>query len=539
MNLRSYQRAAIDAIYAYFAERDGNPLLVLPTGSGKSVIQAVFQREVMERWPNQRILLLSHVKELLEQNAAQLREAWPGVPLGIYAASMRRREAFMPIVVASIQSVHNRAAVLGRFDLIIIDECHLVPNRSNTMYRRFLADMRETNPALKIIGMSATPFRLDSGYLHTGADAIFSDVAYELPITHLLDGGYLAPLVTKGGETKIDLSGVAVRAGEFVARDVDAAVHQGDLTARAADEIVAEGADRRSWLVFCPSVEYAMEFRDELRARGITAEALHGATPDRERAALVERFRSGAIRALTNCQVLTTGFDAPAVDLIAFLRPTQSAALYIQMSGRGMRTSPGKRDCLVLDFAGNVERHGPVDAVHIRDRRPGEKRATAPAGKECPECRTVVSVFSRECPGCGYSWPRGPSHGDSATAAPILSTQIKPEWMKVQRVMYRKHFKEGKPPSLRVDYVCGLLTYSEWVCVEHEGFAKRKADRWMLLRLGRTVDTLQDAIRLERQIKQPTEILVRRHGRYDEIIDHRFAETASDETRPTLAHAAS
>lgn len=533
MNLRPYQRAAIDSLYGYFAEKDGNPLLVLPTGAGKSVIQAQFQKEVLARWGEQRILLLTHVKELIEQNVEKLITLWPEAPIGVYAASMNRREGFMPIVFASIQSVHKRAQQLGRFDLIIIDECHLVPMRSNTMYRRFLADMQELNPAVKIIGMSATPFRLDSGYLHTGDDAIFSDVAYELPLTKLIEDGYLVPLVTKGAIKKIDLAGVGTRAGEFISKDVDAAVHQDNLTECAADEIVTYGRDRRSWLIFSPSVDYAFEVRDALRARGVVAETLHGGTPKQERESLIQRFRSQEIQSLTNCDVLTTGFDAPAVDLIAFLRPTQSAALYLQMSGRGMRISPdtGKQNCLVLDFAGNVERHGPVDAVRILDKsgkKTGQK--LAPAAKECPECREIVSVFSKVCPGCGHTWsPGSPAHQQTATNAAILTSQIQPEWHLVQKTMYRKHHKAGKPDSLRVDYITGLRWFSEWICVEHQGFPKRKADRWMTVRLGRSVDSVAEALRQEKHIQQPTAILVRVNGRYDEIIDYRFEQSARGE----------
>ncbi|MFU8817405.1 MAG: DEAD/DEAH box helicase [Pseudomonadales bacterium] len=525
MILRPYQRAAVDALYAYFAEKNGNPLLVLPTGAGKSVIQAAFQQEVMRAWPEQRILLLTHVKELIEQNVEKLQALWPQAPIGIYAASLGKREGFMPIVFASIQSVHKRAHQLGRFDLIIIDECHLVPSRGNTMYRRFLADMREINPAVKIIGMSATPFRLDSGNLHTGDDRIFTDIAYDLPLADLINGGYLCPLVTKGAARKIDMTGVRTQAGDFKASDLDAAVHAGDLTARAADEIVAYGEDRASWLVFCPSVEHAFEVRDELRGRGVIAETLHGGTPKLEREGIIRRFRAGEIRALTNCDVLTTGFDAPAIDLIVFLRPTKSAALYIQMSGRGMRLSPetGKRDCLVLDFAGNVERHGPVDAVNVRDKRPGTSGGTGPGGKECPRCQAVVSVFRRDCD-CGHVWPliETPKHAGTATEAAILSSQVQPEWFPVQFVRYRRHQKPGKPDSLRVDYTCGLQTFAEWVCPEHQGFAKAKADKWMQKRLGRAVGSVSEALEHKHLFWVPSEILIRKSGKYDEIIDCRF-----------------
>ena len=534
MELRDYQHEAIQALYSYFADHDGNPLLVLPTGSGKSVIQAEFQRQVMAAWPDQRILLLTHVRELIEQNAEKLWTLWPEAPMGLYAASLNHRDGFMPIVFASIQSVHRRAFELGRFDLVIIDEAHLVPINSNTIYRRFLADMREINPAVKIIGMSATPFRLGHGYLHKGDNAIFTDIAYEVPIKQLIDAGYLVPLITKGALQKIDLSGVGTRAGEFVTKDVDAAVHEGDLTRHAVDEIISFGADRRSWLIFCSSVAHAEEVADLLAANGIQAATLHGGTPKAERERLIAEFRSLRIQALTNCDVLTTGFDSPPVDLLVFLRPTKSASLYIQTAGRGMRLSPdtGKTDCLVLDFAGNVERHGPVDAVEIRQKKGKDSSSGEnPAGKECPMCNAVVSWFTIECD-CGYQWRVGPNHGATATSDAILTSQIKPEWLDVKQALYRKHRKAGSPESLRVDYICGMKPISEWVCIEHQGYARTKARQWFARRKLPMPESVADAFGRRHTFPTPTRIKVRANGRYHEVIDYEFGSAERGDPRP-------
>lgn len=360
---RPYQRASVDAIYDYFARASGNPLIVMPTGSGKSLVQALFQHEVLQKWPGQRILLLSHVKELLEQNAEKIRTLWPEAPLGIYSAGLRQRVHHMPMTVASIQSIHKRAALVGHIDLVIVDECHLIPADSQTMYRRFLSDLTAINPALKVIGMSATPYRLDSGYLHEGDDAIFTDIAFDLPITELIRDGYLCPLVTKAGVRKIDLEGVRTRGGEFVPADIEIAVHKDGVLEAAIDEIIAYGRERRSWLVFCNSVENAAEVADLFSQRGHPMAPLSGKTPRDERDRLIRQFRAGEIH-LSNVNVLTTGFDAPGLDLIAMLRPTKSTSLFVQMLGRGMRTAPGKANCIlegtpVLTDCGLV----PIDQV--------------------------------------------------------------------------------------------------------------------------------------------------------------------------------
>ena len=532
ITLRPYQRAAIDALYAWFAANHGNPLLVLPTGAGKSIIQAAFIEETLRRWPGQRVLMLTHVKELIEQNADKLTSIWPEAPLGIYSAGMGQRVYWTPIVYASIQSVHKRAELLGHFDLIVIDEAHLVPTRSATMYRRFLAAMGDINPDVRIIGMSATPYRLDSGQLHTGDDAMFSDIAYELPLLDLIDAGHLVPLISKGGVRKIDMADVSVRAGEFVTKDIDAAVHAEGLTEAAVSEIIKYGHLRRSWLVFCPSVDYAFEVRDVLRARGVAAETLHGGTPKAERAQLISDYRAMKYQALVNCDVLTTGFDAPTVDLIAFLRPTQSTALYVQMCGRGMRISPetGKKNCLVLDFAGNVARHGPVDAVSVRDKRGGSSDGTGmPPTRECPDCQTIIGIWEKVCPDCGYTWPvvEIDKHAATASDAAMLSRDLPPQWLDVTNVTYARHSKPDRPDSVRVTYWCGLQTFDEWICIEHQGYARAKADAWLRERGFAQLSTVGQVLDVANEIPAPTRVRIAQDGKFQRVAEYEFGKKSS------------
>ena len=168
LQLRPYQRAAIDAIYDYFGRASGHPVVVIPTAGGKSLVMAEFIREVLEAWPDQRILIITHVRELIGQNHAELLRLWPEAPAGIYSAGLKRREIDAQILFAGIQSIHRRAYDVQRADLILVDEAHLIPRRADTMYRRFLGDLATINPYLKVIGLTATPFRLDSGVLHEG-----------------------------------------------------------------------------------------------------------------------------------------------------------------------------------------------------------------------------------------------------------------------------------------------------------------------------------------------------------------------------------
>lgn len=542
MQLRDYQRAAVDSIYRYFETgASGNPLVVMPTGSGKSFVIATFIRETLEAWPDQRILIVTHRKELISQNYAELVGHWPLAPAGIYSAGLNRRDAGARVLFCGIQTVYGKAALIGKTDLVLIDECHLVPRRADTMYLQFLTGLWNANNSLKVVGLSATPFRLDSGLLSEGDSRVFTDICHEVPVRMLVERGYLAPLVGKRMKTEYDLSGVHVRGGEYVAGELEAAMDQESLTALAVNEMAALGAERRSWLVFCAGVSHAGHVRDELRRRGIGAESLTGGTHHAEREKILTRFKAGELRALTSCEVLTTGFNAPSVDLIAFLRPTQSAGLYVQMAGRGMRTAPGKIDCLVLDYAGNVMRHGPVDAVTVRPRCAGEGRKGDAPAKACPQCDTIIHASANPCPHCGYQFPsREARHDETAYSGAIMTPD--PEWCEVRRVLYSRWEKPGKPDSIRVEYEIGLDAVSEWVCPDHGGYATSKAGAWVNARLtsslreaigqGELMLATDSLLGWCEYLLVPSAVLVAQEGKYKRVIDYRdFHEPRPGEAR--------
>ncbi len=526
LTLRPYQQAAITSIYGYFQSHKGNPLVVIPTAGGKSLVMAAFIEGVLKAWPDQRILIVTHVRELIAQNHAEMIGLWPEAPAGIYSAGLGKREAQARILFAGIQSIHRRAAEIGHTDLVLIDEAHLIPGKSSTMYRRFLDGLKAINPALKVIGLTATPFRLDSGMLHEGKNALFTDIAFEAPVRDLIDAGYLSPLVSKHPNTRLDVSKVGTRAGDFIQRDLAAAVDQEAITREAVTEIIEHGRDRKSWLAFCSGVEHARHVAEEFVRQGITCRTIFGDTPKEERDAIIAAFKRGDIRALASMGVLTTGFNAPAVDLIALLRPTKSAGLYVQMVGRGTRLAPGKENCLVLDFAGNVRRHGPIDLV--RPRRPGETGGGEAPTKICPECDSIFALSATDCPDCGHVFPeREVKIAPTAATLPVLSP--KAQWLPVQGVSYSRHDKRGGQPSLKVTYSCGLKSYSEWVCIEHQGYPRQKAAEWWRTRApGCPVPlSVDDAIAQAAQLARPTAISVRPAGRFVQVSGHRFDPCAS------------
>jgi DNA repair protein RadD len=524
LKLRPYQQSAIAAIYSYFEDKNGNPLVVIPTAGGKSLVMASFIDGVLKAWPDQRILIVTHVRELIAQNHAEMLGLWPEAPAGIYSAGLGRRDVEARILFAGIQSIHRRPAEIGHCDLILIDEAHLIPGKDNTMYRRFLDRMQRINPRVKVIGLTATPYRLDSGMLHEGDNALFSDIAYEVSVRDLIEDGYLSPLVSKQPDTKLDVTGVGSRGGEFIASDLQKAVDKDVITSAAVEEIIAYGKDRKSWLAFCSGISHATHVAEEFRRRGISCATIFGDTPEDERDRIIAEFKAGKIRALASMGVLTTGFNAPAVDLIAMLRPTKSAGLYVQMAGRGTRLAPGKQDCLVLDFAGNVKRHGPIDLV--KPKRPGSGDGEAPV-KVCPDCDSIVAAAALECPDCGFIFPaRQVKVAPTASTLAVLSSAKarRPEWLQVNDVTYHRHDKQGGRPSLKVTYQCGLARHTEWICLEHTGYPRSKAEMWWRERapgvpVPRSVDA---ALALTNRLRSPSHISVHPSGNYTEITNARF-----------------
>lgn len=545
LDLRYYQAEAVDAVFDYWMENDGNPLVDLATGTGKSLVMATLIQRLITGWPDMRVMVVTHVSELIEQNYLELLGAWPFAPAGIYSAGLGRRNHRSQIIFAGIQTVHNKVKGIGHIDVIMVDECHLIPANSNTMYGRFIADLRELNPDLKILGLTATPYRLDSGRLDEGDDRLFDKVVYTYSIADGVKDGYLTRLSSSPTSLEYSTKGIAKLGGDFKQSAMQAALDKTDVNARAVDEIVSKGADRKSWLCFCSGVEHAEHIRDEIRSREISCEMISGETPKEERRRILEDFKAGRIRALTNNSVLTTGFNHKGVDLIAFMRPTLSLSLYVQMAGRGTRViyasgmpqeTPEERiaaivagpkpTCLVLDFARLVDKHGPVDMV--QPKAPGKGDGEAPI-KICPQdeggCGEKVHASAKACPGCGFQFPidESPKITGHAADAPIMASAVEIEKREVRARSFRFHEGKGdKPPSVKVTYMIGMNAINEWVCPQHTGYAKSKADRYWATHGGSRPFPATALEWLERQseLKDTVSIGVRPNGKYWDVISH-------------------
>lgn len=526
LKLRPYQRESVDALFTYWSEKPGSPLIVLPTGAGKSLVLGTVCKELIENYPDMRILVVTHVRELILNDYKELVAIWPLAPAGIYSAGVGRRDANAQIIFGGVQTIANKADHIGHIDLVMVDEAHLMPRKSETQYGQLLAGLRAINPDLKLVGLTATPYRLGEGLLHEGEGAIFDDICFEQPISAMIEDGYLCKPISKGMATAFDLSGVGKIGGDYNQGKLQAAVDKADVNKAVIDEVASYGGDRRAWLLFCSGVEHAFHMRDEIRSRGISCEAISGETPTAERDRILGEFRDGRIRALTNNSVLTTGTNLPIIDLVAFCRPTLSAGLYLQMAGRGLRQHPGKENCLFLDFAGVVRKHGPIDAVVPPHARSGTGDAPV---KQCPQddggCGSLVHASVRVCPDCGFEFPVDPEPKikGSAEDTPIYGRGDE-QWRAVSSRRFDYHEGKGeKPPSVKVSYMCGMTSIREWLCPQHQGFAKSKADRYWHKHGGSRPfpASVMEWLERQRELVTTDEIAVKPDGKYWTVTDHR------------------
>lgn len=507
--LRPYQADAVAACLDALA-RGEHPVLSLPTGSGKSMCIAALCAQLEGR-----ILIATHRQELLVQDTNTL--AWYGLPsdgMGIYSAALARREADARIVVGGIQSIYRRMVRLqaaGDFAYIIVDECHRCPEKGQpSMY----GTVFEACDTAQRIGVTATPYRLDSGLLHEGEESWFDAMPVNVGMRELTPA-YLAPLVGVMTAHDIDVSQVRSRAGEFVTGDLSQAACEEAAITGALDELCLLAKHRGKWLVFCVDVTHTRLVTEALVARGIVAEYTVGTTDKDARQATLARFRASETRALVNCELYTTGMDVPGIDCIVMLRPSQSKSLVVQCLGRGTRKAYGKENCLVVDFAGNLTRHVPLDELSHLTKSPERQAAEDKAERQEAVARERLAKHRQQA-----------SLTDPMHAAPDRT----PQTYQVEKVTYR--LQEAKKFSgrfmLLVSYLCPSRLRGRYVttflCLEHTGWACIQAGLWFVRRAMRIPRTAKEGLASAWAAPKPTHIVVREDEQFPRVIMEHFTE---------------
>jgi len=399
--LRDYQQEAVSRTLHYFRKTRKPAVIVLPTGAGKSLVIAE-----LARLARGRVLVLAHVKELVEQNYEKYVSY--GLQAGIFSASLKKKENSPKTIFGNIQSVARaKDDFFDNFSLVIIDECHRVAEEGNTQYQNVLKKIYKKNPNLCVLGLTATPYRLGLGWIYeysysgeikSEQPRFFKNCIFELPLAHMIKNKYLAtPIKVDIPVTCYDFSALTDLNRPFTHAEIDEILQsQKNLTPLIIQNIIdiTERFSRKGVMIFSGSVKHAEEVMSYLPKE--QARIVLGDTEIKERERIVTEFKEQKIKYLVNVSVLTTGFDAPHVDVIAILRPTESNSLYQQIIGRGLRLSPGKKDCIVLDYTGMGH---DIYKPEISDNRPFKD--------------TVLVTVT--CPQCGFQnqfWGRTDSDGN-------------------------------------------------------------------------------------------------------------------------------
>jgi len=486
IKLRPYQERAVSVLIKHLHDYpNAAPILVAPCAAGKSVMLAALAERLVKSSSGM-FLIITHRRELVAQTASKLPSH---MNVGVFSAGLGRKELHR-VTVAGFQSIRKKVKSLPKVSYIAIDECEY----ASKGYKEFIDEVRERSPDVRVLGCTATPFLGDANrtalHLVSADKAIFTGIGAEITISELLRDGYLSPLTPYQGCVHLDTTGVKVdsRTGDFAQAELQAAVDVDELNEKVADEIVAIFAERSSVGVFATGVSHAEHIRDALRRRGQSAEMVLGDTPTAERDRIIAAFRTGKLKFIVGVDVLLVGWDAPILSGLAILRPTLSGRVHVQALGRGMRLHPGKHDCLVADFVGNTDHHGPIN--EISGNAPKLRAGEAPT-KICPDCFAICLAGLKLCPTCSFEF-EFQEHDNGQQFNPITGLIISmavrnPDGTvthPVERVEYEVRTTQAGAPAFVAKYMSpgrAAPVATEWLNIWHHsaGVANRDAGKWL------------------------------------------------------------
>ena len=517
---RWYQIQAEKDFFQYIKEGGRKPSIITsPTGSGKTAIISRIIKRLLRMKPSAKVLIISDRKSIIKQNKASMKRNID-VEVSAYSASVSEK-IVSQITVGGIHSIYNKPHLFENFDLILVDECHLVNNENKGMFRKFLGNMNRI-----VVGLTATPFRTGQGYLTDGDywETICSDInQYFL---RLLDEKFLCPLVPKRTDTELNTDGIKTTAGDFDEKEMAERFDREWITKAAVKEIVESGTDRKKWLIFAINIKHAENIKKEFSLYGIKSETVHSKMK-KDYDSVISDHVTGEIRALINVNMLTTGYDDTGIDLIAMLRPTKSAIFHCQTGGRGLRVDDTKDDCLFMDFAGNTKRLGPINDPYIKPK--GKRKG--PGGdmaKVCEACETINHLSAKVCIYCGAPFPiKEKITKKSDTKAEIIKREKEekePEWVEIDDTVYNE-YENKKGKGVKVTYYSGLKKYNEWVCLEYNSNVRFLARSWIKFRWSGDKNeipgTVDEFIKNSDKFIKPSELKVTIEKR-PEIVDYLF-----------------
>lgn len=454
MQLRQYQKEAIEATLSHLQEKTTHPIISAAGSAGKSIMIAKIAEAL-----NEPCVILADRKELLEQNHKKFHS---DCEVGIVSAGLDKWEYDKQIVVAGIQTIYNKAHLLGERKCIIVDECDLISNtpQDDTMYWQFIRSF----PNVRLIGLSGTPFRTNEGKLKWG------ETCYNITYKDLLKQNYASPIINKIS-FKPNLSEVEIVGEDYTVKSLKEKYLDKNSLGDWINLLGEYGRERKHWLIFLPSVEHANNMAFGLAAIKVHARAITGETPAKDRERWIEEFKNGELQALVGVGVFERGFDAPNVDLIADFSPTKSLKKWLQRVWRGVRLAPSKENCLYLDFAGNLKEHGSINNQEWLLENGEIKIKKKYVERICPSCETFTPVFKKNCVHCNYEFivekQEKKAYNDADFQSDINAVEVnkKIKWYSVTDVQYYPDYVTPNGyKALRIVYKFGqLFSVSELV----------------------------------------------------------------------------
>ena len=500
LKLRDYQEKAVNDISSSLRTYS-KVVGWLPTSSGKSVIIAEICRRVLAKDSKARVLVLCMQGEILLQNDERCK-AHGVKDSGVFCSGLKRKEKTARVVHASRDSLARNPTVCGLFDVIILDECHLLSEKPGTQYHKVFDALL---PRF-VVGLTGTPFRLGNGIIF-GKGKFWETCAAKVEMSHLFEIGMLTPYELPKVATVIDTSGVKIVAGEFNQQQLEKVSTNDEVVEKCLDIWESKASNRKCTLIFCCSIDHANLVHEKLTARGYRGTVITGETDALSREQIISKARQGAFQYVCNVQVLTTGVDLPIVDCLLFLRATKSLTLFIQMVGRALRLYPSKTSSLMLDCAGNFERLGTPENPVIEERKPGtgerkftdeellamginpEEMSGETAVKLCKGCKTEIAAAARKCPVCGYFYI---SHTDQvAVHESIFKNTMRDGIFEVKNHYVDTHMTKNMKEIFKATWIVKdgerEHTVAEYLDTNTENDWVNKMNREKVSRLARSV----------------------------------------------------
>lgn len=535
INLRPYQESALNEIMVRLTSKP-EVLLQASTGAGKTIIFSEIIKRWITQYPKMSIAVIAHRQELVAQAVDKLFQVWPEGRqyVSVACASLGKVKINRPVIIGSVQTLatNTRLSKLSNpIHLLIIDEAHRIPPVENGgQYHTLINHLRTINPKMRILGVTATPFRLNHGFIfgqecRAGQSNVFTSLDHKIGLDDLTSAGYLAPRKEMEKSLGADLKGVKISNGEYDTCDLSSLMTKNVYIKSAVETYQKYGEGRDKVLVFAVSIEHAKLLAEEFNRAGYEAEAIHSLMNKSLRKNILNRFDNGTLRVLVNVEILTEGWDSPRINAIMMCRPTQSPALFVQMIGRGTRLAPGKNDLLVLDLVENYARHGDPDnpVVDIPVAKTPKEEKKPKKEKECPACGNIIAYQAMECPECGWTFdPAELTDIGEDVVLTKVGRNLKDGQSEVTTWNAEGKISFNGNYMLVLEATCkpgGIVKH--WMDIEGAGsdYGQSKAQSlWMkLTNGGRPPVSVREAELRAKELKMPQRVTLVRQGGYKKI----------------------